>query len=63
MEECENMIHGYINKNETYTNRDNSDEVIEELPDITSPAMVENCLNAELNNSNKNTLNEVKKLV
>ena len=45
MEEYDNMIHRDIDENATETNRDTLDDVIEELPYITSLAMMKYCGN------------------
>ena len=39
------MIHLDIHENETETDQDTLDNLIEEFPDITSPDMMEDCLN------------------
>ena len=62
MAKCKNMIHMDINVNETETNRNTLDELIEKFPDITSPDMMEICWNWKLDYSNKNNMNEGGKL-
>ena len=47
------MIHRDVNPNENETNRDTLDKVIEECSDIKSPAMMEDCENEEIDDSNK----------
>ena len=41
MDDFEYMIHMYMNENETKTDWDTLDKLLQECPDITSPAMVE----------------------
>ena len=47
MEECDNMIQRDINVDETEINQDDLDGLIEEFPDITSPAMIDICENGD----------------
>ena len=56
--ENQDMIHSHMNLNETETNRDNFDVVIDELPDETYPAMIEDYVNDELDDMNQNYLSE-----
>ena len=51
MEEFKNIIQRDININGKESNWDTLDKLIEELPDITSPAMMEICVNE--NNTNE----------
>ena len=52
--ENEDIIHRFINLNETETKRDTLDRVIEEFPNDTSPDMMEDCVTEELyDNQNK----------
>ena len=46
-----------MNKNETETNWDTLDKVIEEFPDEKSPDIMEDCGNKELDDSNQSYLN------
>ena len=43
-----------MNENETETNLDTLVEVINEFPDDTSPVVMVNCVNGELEDSNQN---------
>ena len=59
--ENEDMIHIHMKNNEAENNRDAFNNVIEEFPDDTSPVMMDNCGNEELdkiNQDNFNGLNE-----
>ena len=56
--ENKDMIHSHMNLNETETNRDTFDVVIDELPDETYPAMIEDYVNDELDDMNQNYLSE-----
>ena len=47
------MIHSNMNKNETETTQDNLSDVIYDLPDDTSPAVMGDYLNEEYDDSNK----------
>ena len=58
--ENKDMIHSHMNLNETETNRDTFDVVIDELPDETYPAMIEDYVNDELDDMNQNYLSEKK---
>ena len=50
--ENEYVIHIYINVNETETNRDTLDKVIKQFSHDKYPAIVEDCINEELDDSN-----------
>ena len=52
------MIHRDMNENETETNRDAFEKVIQQWTDSTCPAMMEDCGNEELDDGNKNDLND-----
>ena len=56
--ENQDTIHSHMNLNETETNRDNFDVVIDELPDDTYPAMIEDYVNDELDDMNQNDLSD-----
>ena len=60
--ENQDMIHSHMNLNETETNRDNFDVVIDELPDDTYPAMIEDYVNDELDDMNQNDLSDKNKI-
>ena len=55
MEEYEYMIHRYMNKQERDSNQDTLDKLIEELPYITNPAMMEDCKDAVYRDMNEKT--------
>ena len=50
------MIHSNRNENDTENNRDTLEEVIKELPDDTSPVVMDDCVNEGLYDSNQNYL-------
>ena len=60
--ENEDMIHRDMNENETETNWGILDKVIQEWPDSTYPAMIEDCLNDKnLDDRNNHVMHEGKK--
>ena len=50
-----------MNVNETETNYGNLDKEIEEWPEVTSPAIMEDSGNEEIDDSNQNNLNKENK--
>ena len=48
-----NVIHRYITDNETEEKTNNYKELIEELPDETSPTMIDDCVNKNLDDRNR----------
>ena len=52
--ENEGLIHRYFTENEKETNQDTLNRFIEEFPDDTSPVVMEECVNYELDYENKN---------
>ena len=57
------MIHRDMNENETETNRYTLDKLLEEFPDVTSTAMIEDSVKQELDNSNQHNLQKETKQV
>ena len=47
----------------TETNQETLYKVIEELPDITSPDIMDSCINEELENSKNNSMNKKKTFI
>ena len=52
------IIHRVIHENKAETNWDTLDKAIKECPDITHPAMMEDCGNEELDGRNTNEIKE-----
>ena len=52
----ENMTHSHIHYHIKETNKDTLYKVIEDIPDDTSPDMMEDCVNEELDDRNQNNL-------